>query len=362
MAAGVQAAQESGVRVVTGSVANPDPVEITPGFDGPTQTLTDVTGDISLFYGDEHAIMPFPQLRHVSTYGFVDAPRGRDGIIRELPLVVRIGPKVYPSLALQTLMAYYQTPADKVRVRAGDAVYLPTPAGVVRVPISVQGMYFIIYRYDHDDLRPDFKPDSYGEVVLSLNRHFVEGVAEQPIPDYAGKILLIGQTVTGKADAGPTPRAAYSPLVLVHANVVNNILAQDFARRAPEPLAWIGLIAIGYLCAWLALRRSLTLLASVSILVIVAYTNLVVWGWVFWSLWFPWVGPLLGFVALQFIVIGRRAWQEQKAKQEIKGMFGSYVSPQLVEKLVNAGEPPRLGGQEVEITAYFSDFQGFSTF
>lgn len=362
MAAGVQAAREAGVRVVTGSVTNPDPVEITPGFDGPTQPLTDVTGDMSLFYGDEHVILPFPQLRNVSAYGFVDAPRGRDGIIRELPLVVRIGPKVYPSLALQTLMAYYRTPADKVRVRAGDAVYLPTPAGEVRVPISVQGMYFINYRYDHDDLRPDFKTDSYGEVLLSLNRHFVEGVAEQPIPDYAGKILLIGQTVTGKADAGPTPRAAYSPLVLVHANVVNNILAQDFARRAPEPLAWIGLIAIGYLCAWLALRRSLTLLASVSILVIVAYTNLVVWGWVFWSLWFPWVGPLLGFVALQFIVIGRRVWQEQKAKQEIKGMFGSYVSPQLVEKLVNAGEPPRLGGQEVEITAYFSDIQGYSTF
>jgi adenylate cyclase len=86
------------------------------------------------------------------------------------------------------------------------------------------------------------------------------------------------------------------------------------------------------------------------------------WGWIKWSLWFPWIGPLLGLMGSQFIVIGRRVWQEQKAKQEIKGMFGSYVSPALVDKLVDAGEPPRLGGMQAPITAYFSDIQGFSSF
>jgi adenylate cyclase len=70
----------------------------------------------------------------------------------------------------------------------------------------------------------------------------------------------------------------------------------------------------------------------------------------------------LGFTSLQFVVIGRRVWQEQKAKQEIKNMFGAYVSPQLVDRLIKSGTPPQLGGQLVEITAYFSDIQGFSSF
>ena len=43
-------------------------------------------------------------------------------------------------------------------------------------------------------------------------------------------------------------------------------------------------------------------------------------------------------------------------------MFGTYVSPAVVGQLVKSGQPPRLGGHEEEITAYFSDIQGFSRF
>jgi adenylate cyclase len=54
--------------------------------------------------------------------------------------------------------------------------------------------------------------------------------------------------------------------------------------------------------------------------------------------------------------------QEQKAKQEMKGMFGNYVSPEVVNQLIKSGQPPQLGGHNEEITAYFSDIQGYSSF
>lgn len=362
MAAGVVAARDLGTRVVTGSATDFAPPKEPVTAAGPTRPLTDVEGDINRLDGQDYAILPFPQLRAESVYGFVDAPRGRDGIIRELPLVVRVGGEVYPSLVLQTLMAYWRVPVEAVRVRLGDAILLRTASGEVRVPISATGAYFINYRYDHDDLRPDFPTYAYADVLLRLNRRYVEGDRTQTVPDFADKILLIGQTVTGKADAGPTPRNAYAPMVLLHANAVANILAGDYARRASEPWVWSGMLLLGYLCVWLAQRRRLTLLALVSLLILTAYTSLVVWGWIFWSLWFPWVGPLLGFGVLQLVVIGRRVLQEQKAKQEIQGMFGSYVSPELVERMVKANQRPRLGGYEENITAYFSDIQGFSTF
>ena len=47
---------------------------------------------------------------------------------------------------------------------------------------------------------------------------------------------------------------------------------------------------------------------------------------------------------------------------KIKGMFGTYVSPELVERMVKTGESPQLGGVEREITAYFSDIESFSAF
>ena len=76
----------------------------------------------------------------------------------------------------------------------------------------------------------------------------------------------------------------------------------------------------------------------------------------------PLTGPLLGFVGLQVHAIGRRVLAEQRAKERIKGMFGTYVSPAVVERMVQAGGMPRLGGSAEEITAYFSDIQDFSTF
>ena len=53
---------------------------------------------------------------------------------------------------------------------------------------------------------------------------------------------------------------------------------------------------------------------------------------------------------------------EQKAKGKLKGMFGSYVSSDLVEQMVESGEEPKLGGEETAITAFFSDVQAFSSF
>ena len=63
-----------------------------------------------------------------------------------------------------------------------------------------------------------------------------------------------------------------------------------------------------------------------------------------------------------FAAIGWQLLEEEKQKGRIKGMFGTYVSPQLVDNIVNSGEEPQLGGHEAAITAYFSDIQGFSKF
>lgn len=363
MCAAIEEAGNAGMRVVTGAVTNQDALENEPSQLGLTAPLTQVEGDWGQVYGEDHALLPFPALRDAAYFGYVDAPRGSDGIIREIPLVVRVGAKVYPSLSLQTLMAYYNVKPEQVRVKLGEAIYLPTDDGGRRIPITERGMYFMNFRYDHDDVRPDFPTRTYREVVVKLNAHYVEKTPYAPTPpDYHGKIVLVGQTVTGRADAGPTPRSAYSPLVLMHANVVNNVLAQDYAHRVPDWISWLLVLALAYVGVWLGLTRSISLVATLSALMVVLYLGLTLWGWIGWSLWFPWIGPLAGLVGSQFLVIAHRVWQEQKAKQEIKGMFGSYVSPALVDRLVEAGTPPKLGGVQASITAFFSDIQGFSAF
>ncbi len=364
MAAGTQAAAERGTRVVVAAATSSDPVEVRPGPPGPTEPLRGIAGDAGRIFGDAHALIPFPELRAVSRWGFADAPRASDGIIREVPLLIRWRDEVYPSFALQTLMTYYDVAPAQVKVRLGDAIELPRPGGDIRIPISETGSYLVNYRFDQHEWTGDFPTYSYRQVLLRINDFHVERRPDAPRPpDLGGRIVFVGQTVTGKADAGPTPRGAYSPLVLIHANVVHNVLTDDHARRMPAAVVWLGaLLVFGYGSVIVLAHRSVTLLCGGAVLAMAGYVALGLGAWLWQSWWIPLTGPLAGFAALEFFIVGRRIVQEQRAKQEIKGMFGSYVSPDLVEQMVKSGQRPQLGGQTVEITAYFSDIQGFSTF
>ena len=143
---------------------------------------------------------------------------------------------------------------------------------------------------------------------------------------------------------------------------MNNILADDVAWRVPDWAVWLVALIVGYAgLAWLA-ERSVVLLCVGAVFGLVGYASLALWSWVWMSWWLPLAGPLVGFGALQFIVVGRRIVQEQRQKQEIKNMFGSYVSPVLVERMIKSGQRPHLGGHAEEITAFFSDIQSFSSF
>ena len=48
-------------------------------------------------------------------------------------------------------------------------------------------------------------------------------------------------------------------------------------------------------------------------------------------------------------------------KTMIREMFGQYLSPKVVENLVDDPRKIQLGGEEREMTAFFSDIQGFSS-
>lgn len=363
MAASVKAAAKAGVKVVTAAVAGTEPGVAAPGLEGPTRPLQHLEGDINEVIGDEDAVRPFPQLRAVSFYGFANAPPGSDGIQREIPVVVRVGHQVFPSLALQTLMAYLDVPAEKVRVRLGDAVYLSAKDREWRVPISASGRFLLNYRYDRDDLSDDFPTSSVLQVLITSNDYYVEKKPFAPKPPMvAGRVVLVGQIVTGARDAGPTPLGGMSPLVLIHANLLNNVFADDFARIAPPWMVWLAAVAAGYAGVWLGIKRSLGAMVAFAMLGLAAYGEMTFAAWIKWNLWLPFVGPLLGFASLQFVAIGRRALQEQRRSARVKQMFGTYLSPQLVTRMVESGEEPKLGGHEEEVTAYFSDIQGFSGF
>ncbi len=361
MARDTRRAIEAGTRVVVGAATSRTSDAASPTEDEATQPLARVEGDRGSVHGAERALLPFAGLRAACRWGLVDAPRGPDGIIREVPLAVRVGGRIYPAFALQTLMEYLGVPPDEVGVRLGEAVEFAARGRTWRIPIDRRGWFLLNYRYDQTERHSDFPTHSYLELLVKINDHRVEQRPGAPLPpDLAGRIVLVGQTVTGKADAGPTPLGAFSPLVLVHANMLNNMLAGDYARRTPGWLGWGLVLFLAYAGVANLAHRSVFVAVGGLMLSVVVYALLALWLWVHGSWWLPVAGPLLGLTGAQSLVIIRRLREEQRAQREIKSMFGTYVSPRLVEQLVAAGEPPQLGGCETAITAYFSDIQGFT--
>ena len=65
---------------------------------------------------------------------------------------------------------------------------------------------------------------------------------------------------------------------------------------------------------------------------------------------------------LSFLIITARYYiQEMGQKKMIKGAFGQYLSPAVVEILVKDPTKLSLGGESREMTAFFSDVAGFSS-
>ncbi len=328
-----------------------------------TQPIARIEGDATTLFSAPYALLPVAPLRSVALTGFVDTPAGHDGVRRTVPLLVRVKDRVYPSLALQSVLRFWNLTVADVRVRVGDAIYVEGKDVRRRIPIDEAGRFFVNYRYVIADYLAQGQAPGHAQIAIGYHKKYVERAEPgAPLPDLGGKILLVGLVAPGLPDNGPTPLSPETPLVFVQANVIGNILSEDYARTANPALVWgLALVVCVAGTRWLADKRLRAYgTFSLGVPVIYAATTALVWRQS--SVAIPLVAPVLGFAALQVFVVGRRVLKEQRKREEVQGMFGTYVSPAVVERLVNAGEPPRLGGHEEEITAYFSDIQGFSRF
>lgn len=354
-----------GTRTVSASVTSEVKVLGEDGVGpGPTGALTDTKGDITKLTGDKSALLPFPELREVSYYGFVDQPRdAADGILREPPLVVRVGNAVYPSLGLQTLMAHFKVNPEAVRVRLGDAVYLPTKeAGELRIPVSDSGRFLLNYRYEAQAERSNFPVNGYRNLFLGLYGTYVEPNPDTPKPpDLKGAILFVGQYITGNPDAGPTPRSSMSPLPLIHANLVDNVLQGDYARRVASWKAWLGVAMLMWAGWWWCARRSLLVMIGFAVFSLTAYVVLAFVLWSRFSLWLPLVAPVTGMLLVQFWVFTRRVLAEQRAKEQIRGTFNAYLAPELLTRVMSKGGLQAIDSERKPVTILFSDLRDFTS-
>ena len=76
----------------------------------------------------------------------------------------------------------------------------------------------------------------------------------------------------------------------------------------------------------------------------------------------PVVAPIAGLMLTYSSNIIYQFLNEQQDKKFLRETFGTYISPDVLNKMYEEKQAPKLGGVEGYHTAFFSDIQNFSTF
>src|SRR6056300_928490 len=281
---------------------------------------------------------PIPELGETATgVGVLNTAPEIDGVLRRIPLLMRVGDDVYPAIAIEVIRSATGDPSYQVKTGEGGIIALRVPG------------YATI------------QTDPNARIWLRWNKQFETlSVADEDYSSVRGKTVIIGITAEGLAGVVATPNGeAYSHLPTATAlqTIINgdNIVRLDYATF----VEWITAILASIVVIVLAIRAPYWM-AGIAILAVPSYTiywsyssfvdNLQLWDWS----WIVLVTTLTGFHA-----IFNRFTKEFFEKQAIKKQFAGYASPTVVRLLQ---ENPALikEGMKKEVSILFSDLRGFT--
>lgn len=182
-----------------------------------------------------------------------------------------------------------------------------------------------------------------------------------------GKIVFVGWSATGAlADFVPTPIDSRTPGVLVHAALASAMLN---SRAGPQLImeapAWAdALVVVGLGLAGTLLAIRFGVVVSPLALLVLGAAWFALDGWLLWDYgnWFvAQAAPLAAAGASWLAVILHRLLVEQRGRRQTEARFRSYVSPEVVDILVNNPGLSSMVPVRRELTIFFSDIANWTT-
>lgn len=182
------------------------------------------------------------------------------------------------------------------------------------------------------------------------------------IPMFYKKFCIIGDTGTGTTDLGSTPFSNAYPNVGTHANVYNTIMNQDFIY----PLEWywglIPTIIFSVLAFCFHSKRKVWLQAVIGFELLAIIFLISALLMIFANVYLP-VFTQLTIAFTTFILeTVYRFRSSEKDKKFITNAFSQCLSKDVVNEIIKDPSKLKLGGQNVEMSAIFTDIQKFSGF
>jgi adenylate cyclase len=278
--------------------------------------------------------------------GFFNVFPEEDGVVRKVPLIMVCQGEFFPPLSLRALYLYFgEEPILNIEEAGVRGVWI----GGVEVPTDEKGRMLINYRGGQKTF-PQYS-------VADILQGRVDPSA------FKDKIVLIGGTAIGLFDRRVTPFDTFFPGPEIHANIIDNILQQDFLRRPGwfKPIEYLVIIFVGTLFSLLLprIRAVYGFLAAAVCVALYVYVDRFFFQQL--RVWLNIVFPVLTIIFVYIGITLYRYVTEEREKAKIRGAFSVYVAPAVVDVMLKHPEKLKLGGEKKELTVLFSDIRGFTT-
>ena len=273
-------------------------------------------------------------------FGALVTAADADGPIRRVPLLVIAGGVVRPGLAVEV-----------IRLAQGAGALLIDPGGILH--IGDVGLPL-----GHDaTLR--LEASSAVRVIPALN--LIDDKAARDA--LAGRIVLIGSSAPELGGLRVTPASPATPSVLIQAEAVEAMLRGNVPVRPSS--AWFaepaGAFALGLLCLLLAVRLRPALAVSLAVFACLAWAVAAVAAVPGLLLLVdPTGAPVVAIAAFASALLVRFVRDEWRARL-LRLSFEQHLAPEVVRRIAADPTALRLRGEMREITALFTDIEGFTS-
>ncbi len=283
--------------------------------------------------------------------GSVTTIQDADGVIRRSPLVLAHEGKLFPSLSLAAGMAYLFS--EEIELYTDDLGGLTsiTSIGISEFLATTDAHGKVLVPYIGG-----MGSFPYVSATDVLNGTVEEGILQD-------SIVLMGTSALGLKDLRTTPLETSYPGVEVHANILKGLLEGGI----PFQPDWeAGLIRTLIILMGLSLAFLLPRMGSLAMILtgVGSLAGYLAFNYYLWSTngfdlsQAPIIVLVLGITVLN-IAVG--FFQESSRRQELRDMFGQYVPPAHIDKMVDSEDHDAFASDSREMTVLFSDIRSFTS-
>jgi Adenylate cyclase, family 3 (some proteins contain HAMP domain) len=279
--------------------------------------------------------------------GYFNSMPDTDGTMRWSPLVIKFQNNYYPSLAISLLAQYLNWPMLSLNLEKYGVESIKI--GKIKIPTDDRGRMLINY------MGPS----------KTFPHYSIHDIIKGKIPaeKLRNKIVLIGVTATAVYDLRVTPFSPVYPGVEIHANVIDNILHQNFLIFS-SLIRFVDILAIivfGLAMGLIIPRMRAVSGAFVAFIIVIAFICVNLFAFFHFNIWLTLVYPVLTMITIYLGITLYHYIKEEREKKKIRGAFQYYLTASVINEMLKDPTKLKLGGDKKDLSVLFSDIRGFTT-